>query len=383
VSKRDYYEVLNINRNATDSEVKKAYRSTAMQYHPDRNPGDTQAEELFKEASEAYQVLSDSQKRGVYDQYGHDGLSGGFSSGFSNVDDIFSSFGDVFSDIFGGAFGRRSSRDGRVKGRDLAYQLDLSFEEAAIGSEHEIEFEREVECVYCGGTGAKSSESVISCETCGGNGQVAYRQGFVTFSSQCSECGGSGKKITEHCNECRGSGKRAEECSVKIKIPAGADHESRLRLREKGEGGINGGLSGDLHVIVNLLKHERFEREGNNVFSKENVTFSQAALGGKILVQTLYGESEIIIPQGVQSGESSIIKKEGFPSLENNSKGDHVVVFFIETPRKLSSKEKKLFQELAKFEKKRTPTTKSFLNFFLRFDKIIKFFEFPRLPFYR
>ena len=383
MSKRDFYEVLNINRNATESEIKKAYRSTAMQYHPDRNPGDTKAEELFKEASEAYQVLSDTQKRGIYDQYGHDGLSGGFSSGFSSVDDIFSSFGDVFSDVFGGGFGRRSRGDGRVKGRDLAYQLDLTFEEAAMGSEHDVEFEREIECVYCGGTGAKSTESILNCETCGGSGQVAYRQGFVTFSSQCSECDGSGKKITEHCEDCKGSGKRPEECSVKVKIPPGADHESRLRLREKGEGGINGGPSGDLHVIVNLLKHERLEREGNNVYSRENVTFSQAALGGKILVQTLYGESEITVPQGVQSGESAVIKQQGFPSLRNNSKGDHIVVFSVLTPRKLSSKEKKLFQELAKFEKQGTPTTKSFLNCLDISDKIKKFFEFPRLPFYR
>ena len=349
--KRDYYEVLNIARNATESEIKKAYRSTAMQYHPDRNPGDTKSEELFKEASEAYQVLSDSQKRGIYDQYGHDGLSGGFSSGFSSVDDIFSSFGDVFSDFFGGAFGGRNRGDGSSKGRDLAYQLDLTYEEAALGTEHDIEFDREIECVYCGGTGAKSPEAILNCGTCNGSGQVAYRQGFVTFSSQCTECGGVGKKISEHCNECRGSGKRAEKCSVKVKIPAGADHESRLRLREKGEGGTNGGHPGDLHVIVNLLRHERFEREGNNIFSREDVTFSQAALGGKIIVQTLYGESEVSVPQGIQSGESTVIRKQGFPSLGHNSKGDHIVVFSILTPKKLSSKEKKLFQELSKFER--------------------------------
>ena len=380
--KRDYYEVLNIDRNATESEIKKAYRSTAMQHHPDRNPGDTKSEELFKEASEAYQVLSDSQKRGIYDQYGHDGLSGGLSSGFSSVDDIFSSFGDVFSDFLGGAFGGRNRGDSSSKGRDLAYQLELTYEEAALGTEHDIEFDREIECVYCGGTGAKSPESILNCGTCNGSGQVAYRQGFVTFSSQCTECGGVGKKVSEHCNECRGSGKRAEKCSVKVKIPAGADHESRLRLREKGEGGTNGGPSGDLHVIVNLLRHEKFEREGNNVFSREDVTFSQAALGGKILVQTLYGESEVAVPQGIQSGESTVIRKQGFPSLGHNSKGDHIVVFSILTPKKLSSKEKKLFQELSKFESERNFTTKSFVNCFLKFDRIKKFFVFHRLPFY-
>ncbi|MED5579724.1 MAG: molecular chaperone DnaJ [Nitrospinota bacterium] len=383
MAKRDYYEVLNIGRNATESEIKKAYRTTAMQYHPDRNPGDTKAEELFKEASEAYQVLSDPQKRGVYDQYGHEGFSGGFSSGFSNVEDIFSSFGDVFSDIFGGGFGRRSRRDSSSKGRDLAYQLDLTFEESALGSEHDIEFEREIECAYCGGTGAKSSDSIINCGECNGSGQVAYRQGFVTFSSQCTDCGGSGKRISEHCNECTGSGKRSEKCAVKVKIPGGADHESRLRLREKGEGGTNGGPSGDLHVIVNLLSHERFEREGNNIFSREDVTFSQAALGGKIFVQTLYGESEVVVPQGVQSGESTIIKKQGFPFLGQNSKGDHIVVFSVLTPKELSSKEKKLFRELAKFEEQRTSTVKSFMNYFSKFDRIKKFFWFDRLPFYR
>ena len=222
MSKRDYYEVLSVGRDAGDAEIKKAYRTLAMKHHPDRNPGDAKAEELFKEASEAYQVLSEPEKRSAYDRFGHEGLRGMGHQGFSSFDDIVSSFGDVFGDLFGGVFsGGRARRDGPRKGRDLAYQLEMTFEEAATGIERELEFERPTECVYCGGSGAKSPDAVRECPSCGGSGQMSYRQGFMTYSTTCSDCGGAGRQILEHCAECDGAGRRLEQRKVKVKIPPG------------------------------------------------------------------------------------------------------------------------------------------------------------------
>jgi len=374
--KRDYYEVLEVGQDSGEADIKKAYRNLAMKYHPDRNPNDPKAEEAFKEASEAYQVLSDSEKRARYDQFGHDGLSGMGGQGFSNFDDIFSSFGDIFSDFFGDGGRGRRRRDGPQKGRDLAYQLDLTLEESASGVEREIEFERHSECAYCGGTGAKSANSIRQCTTCKGGGQVAFRQGFITYSTTCSACGGSGTEIAEHCLECKGEGSRIEKRKVKIKIPPGIDEGGRLRLREEGEGGQKGGPPGDLFVVVSLLPHEYFYREGSEVITQLSVTFSQAALGAEMEVKTLYGVSRLKVSRGVQSGELLRLRGEGFPVPGRKSKGDHVVQIVVKTPKKLSSKEEKIFQELASLEggakKKSGASKKGFAGMFFSLKEMLR-----------
>ena len=354
MSKRDYYEVLGVGRDAGDAEIKKAYRTLAMKHHPDRNPGDAKAEELFKEASEAYQVLSEPDKRSAYDRFGHDGLRGMGHQGFSSFDDIVSSFGDVFGDLFGGVFsGGRARRDGPRKGRDLAYQLEMTFEEAATGIERELEFERPTECVYCGGSGAKSPDAVRECPSCGGSGQMTYRQGFMTYSTTCSDCGGAGRQILEHCAECDGAGRRLEQKKVKVKIPPGVDEDARLRLREEGEGGAKGGPAGDLFVVVSLLAHEEFERNGADVASQVYVTFSQAALGDTVRVRTLFGESELEIPKGVQSSDVLRLRGEGFQRLGRKGRGDHMFLVHVQTPTKLTADEERLFGELSEIEREK------------------------------
>ena len=354
MSKREYYEVLGVGRDAGDAEIKKAYRTLAMKHHPDRNPGDVKAEELFKEASEAYQVLSEPDKRSAYDRFGHDGLRGMGHQGFSSFDDIVSSFGDVFGDLFGGVFsGGRARRDGPRKGRDLAYQLEMTFEEAATGIERELEFERPTECVYCGGSGAKSPDAVRECPSCGGSGQMTYRQGFMTYSTTCSDCGGAGRQILEHCAECDGAGRRLEQRKVKVKIPPGVDEDARLRLREEGEGGAKGGPAGDLFVVVSLLAHEEFERNGADVASQVYVTFSQAALGDTVKVRTLFGESELEIPKGVQSSDVLRLRGEGFQRLGRKGRGDHMFLVHVQTPTKLTADEERLFGELSEIEREK------------------------------
>ena len=350
MSKRDYYEVLGVGRDAGDAEIKKAYRTLAMKHHPDRNPGDVKAEESFKEASEAYQVLSEPDKRSAYDRFGHEGLRGMGHQGFSSFDDIFSSFGDLFGGVFSGA---RARRNGPRKGRDLAYQLEMTFEEAATGIEREFEFERPTECVYCGGSGAKSPDAVRECPSCGGGGQRTYRQGFMTYSTTCSDCGGAGRQITEHCVECSGAGRRLEQRKVKVKIPPGVDEDARLRLREEGEGGAKGGPAGDLFVVVSLLAHEEFERNGADVASQVYVTFSQAALGDTVKVRTLYGGSELEIPKGVQSSDVLRLRGEGFQRLGRKGRGDHMFLLHVQTPTKLTPDEERIFGELLEIEREK------------------------------
>jgi molecular chaperone DnaJ len=325
----------------------------AMKYHPDRNQGDKEAEDIFKEASEGYQVLSDPEKREIYDQYGHDGLRGGGYRGFSGFDDVFSAFGGIFDEIFGGSRGGgRGGRGGARKGRDLAYPIDLTLEEAACGVDREIEFERPFECAFCGGKGAKP-EGMQACGSCRGTGKLAFRQGFISYSTTCSQCNGAGTVIVEPCGDCEGTGLRLENRRAKVKIPPGMDEEGRLRLREEGEGGRGGGPPGDLFVVVRLLPHEHLHRDGQNVFSQLVISFSQAALGAEEETRTLYGTSKLKIPRGLQSGDVIRLRGEGFPVLGRTARGDHIVQVIVQTPARLSPKEERLFRELESLEAER------------------------------
>ena len=353
MSKRDYYEVLSVGRDAGDAEIKKAYRTLAMKHHPDRNPGDAKAEELFKEASEAYQVLSEPEKRSAYDPLRQRAPGNGASGVFE-----FRRYRLLVRGYFRGFVRRRFSggrarHDGPRKGRDLAYQLEMTFEEAATGIERELEFERPTECVYCGGSGAKSPDAIRECPSCGGSGQRSYRQGFMTFSTTCSDCGGAGRQILEHCAECDGAGRRLEQRKVKVKIPPGVDEDARLRLREEGEGGAKGGPAGDLFVVVSLLAHEEFERNGADVASQVYVTFSQAALGDTVKVRTLYGESELEIPKGVQSSDVLRLRGEGFQRLGRKGRGDHMFLVHVQTPTKLTADEERLLANCRRSNVKR------------------------------
>ena len=350
MSKRDYYEVLAVDRTAGEAEIKRAYRRMAMKYHPDRNPGDKEAEEIFKEASEGYQVLSDPEKREIYDQYGHDGLRGGGYRGFSGFEDVFSAFGGIFDELFGG--GRGGGRAGARKGRDLAYPIDLTLEEAASGVEREIEFERPFECAFCGGKGARP-EGLQTCGSCRGTGQLAFRQGFISYSTTCSQCNGAGTVIVKPCGDCGGTGLRQENRRAKVKIPPGVDEGGRLRLREEGEGGRGGGPPGDLLIVVRLLPHEHLHRDGHNVLSQLVISFSQAALGAEEETQTVYGTSKLKIPRGLQSGDVISLRGEGFPVLGRTGRGDHVVQVIVQTPTRLSPKEERLFRELESLEAER------------------------------
>ena len=347
--KMDYYERLSVSRDASGEEIKKAYRQMALKYHPDRNPGDEEAENNFKEASEAYDVLRDHEKRSLYDQFGHDGLKGTGFRGFSGFEDIFSSFGDIFDDVFGLGFGNRRGR-GRTyarRGADLRYDLSISFRDAAFGKEKEIETEKHETCETCTGTGVKPGESKQICPSCGGKGQVNHTQGFFTISSTCSKCHGQGEIITQPCKDCKGSGRIPKSKRLKVKIPAGVETGMRLKLVGEGEAGENGGPSGDLYVFLHVEPDPFFERYENDILCKIPISFSQAALGDKIKVQTLNGHEKINIPPGTQSGHIFTIKGEGIPYLHSRGRGNELVQIVVKTPASLSRRQTKLFEELA------------------------------------
>ena len=311
--KRDYYEVLGVTRNASQKEIKKAYRRLALKYHPDRNPGDKEAEEKFKEASEAYEVLSDPEKRELYDRYGHDGLRGSGFSGFSGVEDIFSHFGDIFSEIFGGSpfgFGRAGARRG-MRGADLRYDIALEFEEAVWGCEKDIQVEKLTDCPACGGSGAAPGTRPNVCPMCHGTGSVVQQQGFFTLQRTCPRCRGQGTVVEKPCSECNGSGKVEQEKTVSVKIPAGVDSGVRLRLAGEGEPGENGGPPGDLYVFITVKPDNRWRREGSDLFVDVEISFVQAALGTTITVPTLEGDKDIDIEPGTQPGESLVIEGGG------------------------------------------------------------------------
>ncbi len=367
MEKRDYYEVLGITRGASDADVKKAYRQMAMNYHPDRNPGNREAEEKFKEAAEAYEVLADAEKRKVYDAYGHAGLSGQGFSGFSDVNDIFSSFGSIFEDFFGfsqggGAGGRRRAR----KGADLRYDLVLEFEEAAFGFERQIEYDREIACSTCKGERAEAGGKK-TCGTCGGAGQVRRNQGFFSVATTCPSCQGEGEVVTNPCKPCKGKGRIKESKKVSVKIPAGVDQGVRLRVSGEGQGGGFGGPNGDLYVFLQVKDSPYFERDGSDLIFNAKISMVQAALGCRLQIPTLGGNDdkklEIDVPAGTQYGHRLTLPGEGIPKLRGVGRGDLYVEVQIEIPQKLSKEQRELLMKFAELSgEKLHPVTGGFFS---------------------
>ncbi len=349
--KRDYYEVLGVAKNATDDEIKKAFRTLAKKYHPDMHPGDKECEEKFKEAQEAYAVLSDAEKRKQYDQFGHaafDGTGGGAGGfDFSNMDmgDI---FGDIFGDFFGG--GRRRTNDGPMKGQNLRTSVRITFEEAVFGCEKEIEMVLKDECMTCHGTGAKPGTSPETCPKCGGKGKVVYTQqsffGTVQNVQSCPDCNGSGKVVKEKCPNCYGTGYISSKKKIQVSIPAGIDNGQSIRIREKGEPGINGGPRGDLLVEVIVSRHPTLRREEMNIFSTSQISFAQAALGGEIRINTVDGDVIYEVKPGTQTGTRIRLKGKGVPSLRNKAiRGDQYVDLVVQTPTNLNGEAKELLRQ--------------------------------------
>lgn len=347
MEKRDYYQLLGVNKNADADQIKKAYRKKALEYHPDRNQGNREAEEKFKQAAEAYEVLSDQEKRAIYDRYGHEGLRGTGFTGFSGFEDIFSSFGDIFSDFFG--FGsQRGKRTYAERGVDLRYDLTISFEEAAFGTEKEVEIPKLVICSKCNGSGSASGSSPVNCPTCQGRGRVTRTQGFFSISTTCPSCRGEGTVIEKPCPECKGKKQKRIRKKLSLKIPAGVDTGSRLRLQGEGEEGTPGSYPGDLYVNLLVEPHGFFEREGNDIHYNIPISFPLAALGGEIEIPTLNSKTKISLPAGTQPGEVFRLKGEGINSLRGDGRGDLLARVIIKTPTKLSKREEELYLELAK-----------------------------------
>ena len=347
MAKRDYYEVLGVSRTATEVEIKRAYRSLAVKHHPDKNPGDAAAEEKFKECAEAYAVLSDSQKRAQYDRFGHSGMGGGgFDPGFSNIEDIFDLFG--FGDMFGSRGGR--TRSTVQRGSDLRYDLEITLEEAASGKEEKLRIPRLEKCDECDGRGAEKGTSPESCVACSGSGQTRYQQGFFSVMRTCPNCQGKGQIIRTPCKECRGAGRVEKEKTLEVKIPAGVETGSRLRVTGEGEAGVNSGPSGDLFVVLHVKEHETFERQGANLYSAVPISFAQAALGAEIKVKTLDGEEDLKVPAGTQTGTVFRLKSHGMPALGGRGKGDLFVAVTLITPKTLTKEQRKLLEQLAEVE---------------------------------
>lgn len=352
-SKRDYYEILGVTRQASPEEIKKAYRQAAMNYHPDRNPGDHTSEDKFKQASEAYEVLSDPQKRQVYDHYGHAGLSGTDFHPFTNVDDIFQSFGDIFEDFFGlGGMGRgaRGGGGGRRRARrgdDLAYELAIEFEEAYQGCEKDIRVHKAATCEECEGRGHPASSKPTTCSHCQGRGQVYHSQGFFTISSTCNACRGEGVIVKVLCGACKGHGVVEREKKLKVKIPAGVDTGNRLVLKGEGGAGGEGGGHGDLYVILRVNAHSLFKRDGLDVWMNLPVSFVQATLGTSLKVPTLEGEEEVEIPAGTDAGDTIVLKEKGFPEIRGNHRGRQVLQVILKTPKNLTPRQEELLRQFA------------------------------------
>ena len=348
MSKRDYYEVLGVSKDASAQELKKAYRRVAMKFHPDRNPDNAEAEEKFKEASEAYEILSDSQKKAAYDQYGHAGVDGsagmgggGFGGGAGNFSDI---FGDVFGDIFGGGGGGR--RGGPARGADLRYTLELGLEEAVKGTTVKIKVPTLVECEVCDGSGAKPGTKPTTCATCGGVGQVRMQQGFFSVQQTCPTCRGTGKTIADPCTSCHGQGRVEETKTLSVKVPPGVDTGDRIRLAGEGEAGTDGGPAGDLYVQVSVREHEFFQRDGKNLYCEVPISIFEACLGGEIEVPTLDGRVKLKIPEETQTGKLFRMRGKGVVPVRGGSAGDLLCRVILETPVNLTKRQKELLNEL-------------------------------------
>ena len=347
VSRRDYYEVLEIGRDSSPEEIKKAYRRLAIQYHPDQNPDNREAEERFKELSEAYSVLSDAEKRRIFDQFGHAGLSG--SGMGANGFDFGGSFADLFSDIFQDFFGagRGSRRQRGIRGDDLRYRMDIDFEEAVFGVHKEIRYPRLTECERCLGDGVEPGHTPVECQVCGGRGEVLYQQAFFTMSRTCPNCGGQGKIVENPCSDCRGEGSVRSEKSLTVRIPPGINDRTRLRIRGEGDGGIAGADPGDLFVEVHVRPHPFFLRENDDIICEVPIRMEVAAAGGTVHVPTLEGSRELKIPPGTQPGQVFHFKGQGVPRLSRNGKGDQYVRVQVEIPAKLSRRQKAILEEFS------------------------------------
>lgn len=352
-TKRDYYEVLGVSKGVTQEELKKAYRKLALQYHPDRNQGNPEAEEKFKEATEAYEVLSDARKREAYDRFGHQGLDGGFGGGFNpeafrDFSDIFGGFGD-FGEFFEGLFGggRRGGRTAVNRGEDLRYDLELTLEEVGKETEKTIEIPRHETCESCSGSGCAPGTNPSPCSQCGGVGQVRFSQGFFSITRPCPRCGGRGQTIDTPCTSCNGSGRTLKRKKLSVKIPLGADTGLRLKVTGEGERGVQGGPSGDLYIFIVVRPHDLFQRDGDDIVCDVPISFTQAALGAEIEVPNLYGKSRMKIPAGTQTHKMFRLRGKGIPNLRSRTPGDQYVRVIVETPTKLSARQKDLLEEFA------------------------------------
>jgi len=365
LAKRDYYEVLGVSRSESVEGIKRAYRAKALADHPDRNPGDGAAEERFKEASEAYAVLSNAEKRRAYDQFGFAGVGGAPGGGFQDFGDL-GNFGDVFSDLFGDLFGagRRGPRASRGRrGADLRYNLEVELTDVLEGTEVQIEIPKMRPCGTCDGSGAAPGTSPERCDRCHGSGQVDLQQGFFRISRPCDACSGVGEIVRERCIDCRGAGRVESEQTITVRVPAGVDDGTRLRLSGEGEAGVAGGPPGDLYVVVSLRKHPLFERNGADIHCEVPIQFVQAALGAEIEVPTLAGKVKLKIPAGTQSGRAMRLRGKGLPTVWNNSPGDQLVHIFVETPTKLTDRQRELLEAFAEeSDTDVSPVTKGFLD---------------------
>ncbi len=368
MSKRDFYEILGVNKDANDDEIKKAYRKLAMKFHPDRNPDNPKAEEHFKEAKEAYEILSDASKRSAYDQYGHAGVdqqagmggAGGFGGGFADA------FGDIFGDIFGGAGGGRGGRSNVYRGADLRYNLEISLEDAARGTETKIRIPAMAECDTCHGSGAKAGSKPETCPTCAGHGQVRMQQGFFSIQQACPKCHGSGKVIANPCPTCQGGGRVKQYKTLAVKIPSGVDEGDRIRLSGEGEAGVNGGPSGDLYVVIQIKAHSVFQRDHNDLHCEMPISFTTAALGGEIEIPTLDGHAKIKIPPETQSGKVFRLRGKGIKGVRSSTHGDLMCHMVVETPVSLTERQKELLRELEVLNEedgaRHNPRTKSWMD---------------------
>ena len=351
----DYYEILGVSSDCTADDIKKAYRKLALKYHPDRNPEDKEAEEKFKSATEAYEVLKDLEKRRIYDRYGIEGLKNSGYSGPGNFEDIFSSFSDIFGDIFGfgGGAGPGRKRGGPIPGADLRYDLTITFMEAVHGVEKELEVMRPDTCWTCEGSGLRPGYKPKTCTACGGRGQIVRAQGFFRVQTTCPHCKGQGEIITDPCADCNGTGLVTKKKKVSLKIPAGVDTGAKMRLRGEGEGGRKGGPAGDLYIIITVEPHEYFYRQGDDIYCELPLSISQAALGCKLEVPTIHGAKTLQVPKGTQTGQTFVMKSEGVPGLRSHRKGDMIYQAKVLTPTGLTKKQKELLKEFEKIEEEK------------------------------